>query len=647
MAASLKATIELEGADQILKQLEGLGKAGEKAFVDIKKAADNVGGFDKLKTDEVRQKLKELGIEGPEAFNKIREAVETATRFERLLNGIDSVQSGFARLAQGAIAFGRALVPVAVVAGAAAAAFQKMADSAKELVIAVGTAAAESSTTIEKIDGLRRIFNDAGVSTEVFLRLMKGINSELAKTKTEQVKALAAEVENLRKGGQFDVSGMVALQRIAQGVGEEAKIATEALKKLGQAAKTVDTSRFTLPFTIEEIGRVGLGLEPIVRQAGQLGKQIATFRQPAEDGATAAIKFAEKIAGLSDATERLRAVQEKIPGATIAQANAIAEVGRRADLTKGNVQALTEETLRAAEEAERAAQRSATAWQNLQLTLGRVGLGPSTFSNLLTQFLQDLDKGIQDSAAGIERLNATWNTFNAEFAKGLDTSPAQQAFNALAQIAQGAFDRIKQGLAEAKQGLGQGWDTSAAVQAFQTLMGWIDRLIQKFGEWLRLRQVSNTVGAPSLSDTGNISGEAAGGLIGGRGSGTSDSNLARVSRGEFINRARSVDYYGADVFHALNQMRIPRERLLAALRGLRGYNMGGLVGDVLGGLSPIRAMPLPAYAQGGAVGGDTVFLQFGGQTMGPMHATADVVDQLRKAAVLSQTRSAGPKPSRY
>lgn len=50
---------------------------------------------------------------------------------------------------------------------------------------------------------------------------------------------------------------------------------------------------------------------------------------------------------------------------------------------------------------------------------------------------------------------------------------------------------------------------------------------------------------------------AAGGLIGGVGSGTSDSNLLMASRGEFITRKAAVDHYGADFFQRLNNMDLP------------------------------------------------------------------------------------------
>ena len=51
---------------------------------------------------------------------------------------------------------------------------------------------------------------------------------------------------------------------------------------------------------------------------------------------------------------------------------------------------------------------------------------------------------------------------------------------------------------------------------------------------------------------------ASGGLIGGYGSGTSDSNLIWASRGEFMQRKAAVDYYGVEFMRKLNALQIPR-----------------------------------------------------------------------------------------
>ncbi|NGX06457.1 MULTISPECIES: NlpC/P60 family protein [Mycobacteroides] len=53
-------------------------------------------------------------------------------------------------------------------------------------------------------------------------------------------------------------------------------------------------------------------------------------------------------------------------------------------------------------------------------------------------------------------------------------------------------------------------------------------------------------------------GYAAGGLLSGPGTGTSDSMLARVSNGEYIVKASAVSKYGSGMLHALNEGKLPR-----------------------------------------------------------------------------------------
>jgi hypothetical protein len=65
-------------------------------------------------------------------------------------------------------------------------------------------------------------------------------------------------------------------------------------------------------------------------------------------------------------------------------------------------------------------------------------------------------------------------------------------------------------------------------------------------------------------------GHKTGGPIVGPGTATSDSILARLSNGEFVQPAAAVDYYGQDFMEAIRRRRIPREVL-------PGFARGGLV----------------------------------------------------------------------
>lgn len=133
-----------------------------------------------------------------------------------------------------------------------------------------------------------------------------------------------------------------------------------------------------------------------------------------------------------------------------------------------------------------------------------------------------------------------------------------------------------------------------------------------------------------------VEGHAAGGPIGGPGTGTSDSILARVSRGEFIIKARAVSHYGAGLFAALNNMRLPRE--------LPGFSMGGLASAIGSALGPSR---LPAFAAGGSVGGGRpINLSIDGKTFG-LVAPDDTADSLSRFVMSKRVRSSGTRPGWY
>jgi hypothetical protein len=130
-------------------------------------------------------------------------------------------------------------------------------------------------------------------------------------------------------------------------------------------------------------------------------------------------------------------------------------------------------------------------------------------------------------------------------------------------------------------------------------------------------------------------GFASGGFIGGRGTGTSDSNLAWVSRGEYITPAAAVAQPG--VLSFLEALRRSGGDLSRVLDGMGRFALGGMVRG-----------SMPAFATGGLAGGSNVTIAFPGlPAIGGLRASSDVVEQLHRAATLAQVRSGGRKPSRY
>jgi transcriptional regulator with XRE-family HTH domain len=121
---------------------------------------------------------------------------------------------------------------------------------------------------------------------------------------------------------------------------------------------------------------------------------------------------------------------------------------------------------------------------------------------------------------------------------------------------------------------------------------------------------------------GGITGLAGGGQVHGPGTTTSDSVLARLSRGEFVVKAAAVQAYGTGLFHALNNMQLP------------GFATGGLVP------APVR------LAGGGSVPAtSTLNLSIDGRNFNGLRGPKSTVDELSSFAIARQTSAAGSNPS--
>lgn len=112
-------------------------------------------------------------------------------------------------------------------------------------------------------------------------------------------------------------------------------------------------------------------------------------------------------------------------------------------------------------------------------------------------------------------------------------------------------------------------------------------------------------------DAGSVEapGYATGGFIKGPGTSTSDSILARLSRGEYVLRADAVKKYGLDFLNQLNAGRLP------------GFATGGLV---------------QAPSAGGS-NGTPVNLNMGGRQY-PMNTSPEIANQLRRDTHLEQLK---------
>lgn len=209
----------------------------------------------------------------------------------------------------------------------------------------------------------------------------------------------------------------------------------------------------------------------------------------------------------------------------------------------------------------------------------------------------------------------------------------------IAEIANGIAGLVTTGISGAWQWLSDSFDAVVAyIQGkFQGLVEFLRNLGAQIGSFFGGGGSSDNA---SASASGS-SGFASGGAVVGPGSGTSDSILARLSNGEYVQRAAAVKHYGLAFMHAVNtlQFKMPK------------FALGGLVQRIN---IPSPTSMLPRFADGGAVrlaaaapgGMHPVVLDLGGgRKVGGLYAPPDAVGDLRKAALMQQISATGKRQS--
>ena len=166
-------------------------------------------------------------------------------------------------------------------------------------------------------------------------------------------------------------------------------------------------------------------------------------------------------------------------------------------------------------------------------------------------------------------------------------------------------------------------DRNKIIEAYNKKM---TELAKKEGRSVPQSNLDGRAAFTGFMSGGSAPGFAAG-AISGPGTGTSDSILARLSHGEFVMKAASVQAYGEGFMNAVNNMQIPPPK----------YAHGGM----------IPASSLPRFAEGGGIekDGSILNLHIGNESFNGLKAPAAVADQLRKFSIGQQTSSTGKKPS--
>jgi hypothetical protein len=197
-----------------------------------------------------------------------------------------------------------------------------------------------------------------------------------------------------------------------------------------------------------------------------------------------------------------------------------------------------------------------------------------------------------------------------EAAEGQETRAETEA-----QTAKTAIESLV-GQAEFLKHIKVGFDAETAEADAETLCAEIERRLAQnpivVPVVLGKPEGKSDANAAALPE--NLPTRAAGGLMRGPGTATSDSILALLSRGEYVLRAEAVRRYGVPLLESMNRLRFDLPRFAE------------------GGLAPPRVPSVPSFpAPLAGAGGTPVHLHLDGREFGPLTGPTDVVGELKRA----------------
>lgn len=503
------------------------------------------------------------------------------------LDGASDIDQQLQIIRNGFASLGRVAVPVAAAITAALVATTKATIAFAESITAINEQATKMGQSIEQFDSMRQALEGAGTAAQNVTGFMQKLGAAADKAALGKVTQAAKELGDALSSGGF-ISGTSSLRTLV-----------EAAKQIGPAGVAAR----------KEMEKLGMPIPPDAKLS--LDELIAKTGS-AEEGLKA---FVEQLRQMPAGAQTNRAALDALGVSATQLITAYDQLGAK------GVGAITPDMVSKAEALTGAVNRLQAAWNRF---------GSVSFAPVITAQVNTVTAALQSLQAMIEGLSFQ-SVANGIFAVGNalgNLSVGEQILHGLEII----FPSIVQAVREAGTAIGEfaakiasiTWDaiSNLGVMAWNALTGAIQSAINALLQFIGLAPSAQ---APATG--GGAPGHASGGLLGGRGTGTSDSNLAWVSRGEHIMPAHAVRQPG----------------VLALLEALR--RSGGNLSHVLNGMGRFA---LGGVVPGGLAGGSNVTIQFPGlPPISGLRASADVVDQLHKAAALAQVRSGGRKPSRY
>jgi hypothetical protein len=209
------------------------------------------------------------------------------------------------------------------------------------------------------------------------------------------------------------------------------------------------------------------------------------------------------------------------------------------------------------------------------------------------------------------------------------SSALQAAWATFTQPWVDAWENAKRVFTDVVTAIQDAWDNVATA-----ILDKIAAIVSAIGDAANALAGLLGLGGSSDKSGASSSGYAEGGPVRGPGTSKSDSILAWLSNGEFVQSARAVAHYGEDFMHAVNSLRLPR---------FDGFAGGGLVTVQLAGA-------MPRFADGGPVKSQMlhpVSLHFGGESVAGLLAPEHVARQLGRFASQKVIARAGKTPGWY
>src|SRR5262252_1377755 len=525
MADAIVQTIkvQVEGTEEAAAELKKVGDAGEQAFKETEKAADQAGksiqdfGKDaKGGLDATGGGMREMSGQAGVSSREMKALSKVMGSFGG--SELAGTAFGFYRVATSLGVLGVAALAVGKAVHVAVQAFSEAKETSKALEH-IGTI---SSDPVEGLRGLQTAFAAAGVSAKELDKTFSSLALKVAETaeraKPEWVKEWANDVDDLTNKFRNLAAGTPqAISPLA-----DTKSLTQAfLQLLTQTA--METKTLADGTTV-----MALNMEKATRQAAAVYQALSPIAQ---------LQFDQVLKGIGFSDEQI----------------AIIHKGTAAfDEMTGKMQRLSA--------------------QNLETTATTGSFGEKLAAIGALQ---------SDAAAGLEKIGAagqqaaqgfkSWDQVVAESTSKFKVWDDAQgkAVDATAEVGTSA-----QTAATGIAGLNQ--QTTTTAQVFAAMATAVDTSLAQVGSAIdaiigKMVQLQQTVAGTGLpgggGGGGGGSGFARGGRVAGPGSGTSDSIWARLSRGEYIVPAFAVAQPGVLA-------------LLEALRrgvDFRGFAMGGFV----------------------------------------------------------------------